>query len=208
MSNDIRILQRIVSRRGSSKVLSFGEPHVFKALQILNKEGYVSRKSFCNHLALGEGAIKTLILHLREEGLVESVRAGTFLTKKGRKFVTSLLQLMPADCFVPNPKFVNEKNSHAVLLHQFGKYVKTGIEQRDAAIIYGASSTMTMIFNKGKFVFPGEESDCFKSDFETRKLLLEKLKPNESDVVILASAGDPFTAEFAAKNSALVTISH
>src|SRR5207245_341440 len=137
----IRILQKIVSRTGSSKVLSFAEPHVLKALQILLRERYVSRKSLCKHLQIGEGAVKTLILHLKREGLADSVRAGTFLTKK-----------------------------------------------------------------ENKFVFPGEETDCLKSDLRTRRVLFTSLRPHEGDVIILVSANDPFTAEIAAKNSALFTI--
>ena len=206
MQGNIRILQKIVSRTGSSKILSFAEPHVLKALQILLRESYVSRKSLCRHLQIGEGAVKTLILHLKREGLVESVRAGTFLTKKGSKFVNQFNEIMASECSVGMVEFTKTKNNYAVLLRNASKNVKSGIEQRDAAIIYGASGAMTMIFHKNKFVFPGEETDCLKSDFRTRKVLFESLRPHEGDVIILVSANDSFTAEIAAKNSALFTM--
>lgn len=206
MNNNIRILQKLVSRRGSSKILSFGEPQVLKALQLLKNDGYVSRKSFCKHLHMGEGAVKTLIHHLKEDGFVESVRAGTFLTKKGKNFVNEFFLALPKECFIPNSKFSQKRDNYAILLRNLSDRIKTGIEQRDAAILYGASSTMTMIFKKGKFVFPGEESDCLKHDLKTRKILVENLAPVDNDVIILASADDPFTAELAAKNSALYTL--
>lgn len=156
---------------------------------------------------MGEGAVKTLILHLKQEGLADSVRAGTFLTKKGSKFVNEFNEIMAAECFVGTSEFTKRKNNHAVLLRNFKGHIRSGIEQRDAAIVHGASGATTMIFHKNKFVFPGEESDCLKSDLRTRKVLFESLRPDEGDVIILVSANDPFTAEIAAKNSALFTIS-
>jgi len=206
LQGNIRILQKIVSRTGSSKILSFAEPHVLKALQILLRESYVSRKSLCKHLQIGEGAVKTLILHLKREGLADSVRAGTFLTKKGSKFVNEFNEIMVAECFVGKSEFTKTRNNYAVLLRNASEKVKSGIGQRDAAIIYGASGAMTMIFHKNKFVFPGEETDCLKSDLRTRRVLFTSLRPHEDDVIILVSANDPFTAEIAAKNSALFTI--
>ena len=207
MRPNIRTLQKIVSRRGSSKILSFGEPHVLKGLQILSKEGYVSRKSFCKYLKIGEGAVKTLILHLKQVGLADSVRAGTFLTKKGSRFVNEFNEIITMECSVGASEFTKSKNNYAVLLHNFRARIRYGIEQRDAAIVYGATGAITMIFHKNKFVFPGEESDCLKSDLRTRRILFDRLRPNESDVIILVSANNPLTAEIAAKNSALFTIS-
>lgn len=206
MHNHIRLLQKIVSRRGSSKVLSFGEPHVLMAIQLLNNEGHVSRKRFCERLKIGEGAVKTLISHLKKEGLADSVRAGTFLTIKGKNFVNAFLQIMSSECYVYDSAFSKMKNNHAILLRRFGTHIKLGIEQRDAAIIYGASSAMTMLFKKCKFVFPGEDSDCLISYPKTKKILLEKLRPDDGDVVIFVAAKDPFTAEIAAKNSVIYTL--
>ena len=206
MRNNIKTLQEIVSRRGSSKVLSFGEPHVLKALQIMNKDHFASRNSLCKQLKLGEGAVKTLILHLKEHGLVDSIRAGTFLTEKGMKFVNEFLKVMPAECFISNSRLTKSKNNYAILLLNMRGQIRSGIEQRDAAILYDAKATITMVYHRNKFVFPGEESDCLQSDKKIRNLLLEHLKPNEGDVIILTSSNDSFSAEMGAKNSALITI--
>jgi len=111
------------------------------------------------------------------------------------------------ECSVGASEFTKSKNNYAVLLHNFRARIRYGIEQRDAAIVYGATGAITMIFHKNKFVFPGEESDCLKSDLRTRRILFDRLRPKESDVIILVSANNPLTAEIAAKNSALFTIS-
>lgn len=157
---------------------------------------------------MGEGAVKTLILHLKREGLVDSVRAGSFLTKKGVKFVNEFLKVISSECFLGSSNLTQSKNNYAVLLRNFRSQIRSGLEQRDGAILYGATGAMTMVYQKNKFVFPGEEKDCLLSDKEVRKVLLETLRPKEGDVIILASASNPFSAEIAAKNSALLTISH
>lgn len=156
---------------------------------------------------MGEGAVKTLILHLKEKGLADSIRAGTFLTRRGIRFVNEFQKMMPSECFISNSSLTKSKINYAVLLRNMKGHIRSGIEQRDAAILYGANSTVTMIFQKNKFVFPREESDCLHSDKLTRKILFENLNPKEGDVIILVAANDPNSAEIAVKNSALFTIS-
>ena len=202
----IKTLQRVVSRRGSSKVLSFSAPHVFKALQLLYKDNYVSRTTFCKEIHTGEGAVKTLILHLKEEGLADSLRSGTFLTKKGQKFTGELLKIVSAECDIPKCSIAQGKKNHAILLRNLAGEIKTGIEQRDASILYGATGAITILYHKNKFVFPKEEHDCLQQEKKIRKILLENLKPNNDDVIIIATATEPFVAELSAKSSALFTL--
>lgn len=173
---------------------------------MLYREEYVSRTSFCKELRMGEGAVKTLILHLKQEGLAGSVRSGTYLTKKGQKFIAELYDVVPKECNVKKCSIAQGKNNHAVLLRNFSGEIKSGIEQRDAAILYGATGAITMIFQKDKFVFPGEDVDCLQKDRAIRSSLLEALNPHDGDVIIIAAASDRFVAEISAKNSALFTL--
>ena len=84
--------------------------------------------------------------------------------------------------------------------------VKTGLEQRDYAVLYGASGCITIIYKNKKLVFPGNERECFIKDKKTGNFILEKLEPDEGDVIIISSSNDPFVAEISAKNSALWTL--
>lgn len=200
------MLQSIVSRKGSSKVLTFSIPHVFKALQILNRDRYVSRSTFCKELKIGEGAVKTLILHLKEAKIVESNRSGTFLTEKGTRFSEKLMNVIASECSLKKCNIAPEKFNHAILLRSYASAVKTGVEQRDYAIMYGASSTTTLRFINGKFAFPKEDFDPLENDFKTKNFLIENLNPENQDAIIIASSSDPFVAEISAKNSALWTL--
>jgi hypothetical protein len=195
-----------VSRKGSSKVLTFSIPHVLKALQLLTKEKFVSRATFGKEIHLGEGAVKTLILHLKEAEMVNTTRSGTFLTEKGRKLTNQIQSVIPKECKIKKCSIIQSKHNHAVLLKNHSNIVKTGLEQRDYAIMYGSSGCTTMIYKNKKLVFPGDEKECFTKDMKTRDYLLENLCPNEGDVIIISSSNDPFVAEISAKNSALWTL--
>ena len=206
LQKQIQILQNVVSRKGSSKVLSFSIPHVFKALQLLNKDHFVSRAKFCNELRLGEGAIKTLIAHLKDAKMIDTTKSGTFLTSKGKKFSESLLKIIQKECKLEKCKITPKKHNHAIILKNYSSAIRTGLEQRDYAILYGASGCTTILYKNKKFVFPGEERDCFSRDKKSRMHILEKLCPEEGDVIIISSSDDPFVAEVSAKNSALWTL--
>ncbi len=80
------------------------------------------------------------------------------------------------------------------------------MDQRDYAIMYGAKSATTLSFENNKFVFPNETNDALKDDVMTKNILLEKLKPKERDIVIIASSDDPFVSEISAMNSVLTTL--
>ncbi|MDH3764304.1 MAG: hypothetical protein OER82_00645 [Nitrosopumilus sp.] len=199
-------MQNIVSRKGSSKVLTFSIPHVFKALQILSKEQFVSRSTFGKEIHLGEGAVKTLILHLKEVKMIESTRSGSFLTDKGRKFTDQIQKIIPNECKIKKCELISGKNNHAIILKNYAFAIKSGLEQRDYAILYGSSRCTTILFKQNSFVFPGEERDCFYNDNKTKKHLIENLEPQEDDVIIVSSSDDSFVAEISAKNAALWTL--
>ena len=206
MRQQIKILQNIVSRKGSSKILTFSTPHVFKALQLLYLDRFVSRSKFCKELHLGEGAIKTLILHLKDAKMVDTTKSGTYLTTKGKKFSESLNKVIKKECKLNKSKLTPSKYNHAIILKNYSDAIKTGLEQRDFAILYGSSGCITLLYRNNQFVFPGEYRDCLEDDLITRKKLYGELHPEDGDVIIISSSDDPFVAEVSAKNSALWTL--
>jgi hypothetical protein len=206
LHQQIQILQNIVSRKGSSKVLTFSIPHVFKALQLLCIDKFVSRSKFCKELHLGEGAIKTLILHLKDAKMVDTTKSGTYLTSKGKKFSENLNKVIKNECKLNKCKISQSKHHHAIILKNYSYAIKAGLEQRDYAILYGSSECITLLYKNNHFVFPGEAQDYFEDDLTARKKLIENLCPEEGDVIIISSSDDPFVAEVSAKNSAMWTL--
>jgi hypothetical protein len=173
---------------------------------MLSTEKFVSRAAFGKEIHLGEGAVKTLILHLKEAGMADTTKSGTFLTQKGQKFFKQFSKVLPNECTLKKSSAMPGKFNHAVLLKKYADSIKTGLEQRDFAILYGSSGCTTILYKNNRFVFPGDERDCFKNEPDTKKTLLEQTCPEEGDAIIISSSDDPFVAEISAKNSALWTL--
>jgi len=189
-------------------MLSFDIAHVFKTLQLIQKEGLASRALLAEKLNLGEGSIKTLVKHLKMHGLVETSNAGMWMTEKGIKVFTKLNQSIPKEMDVPKCSIAVEKYNHVVLVKDIESEIGSGVEQRDTAIRMGASGATTLLFNDGKFFMPGRNQDSLKTDPQIRQSILSKLQPVDGDVIIIGSADNKKVAELATINTALFTVSN
>ncbi len=207
MQQEIKTLQNIVTRKGSSKVLTFSAPHVLKSIFCFANQKYVSRSMFCKEIHLGEGAVKTLISHLKEYGIVSSIKSGTFLTKKGIKFAAEFYNALPSQGFLKKCAITNGKYNYTILLKKnYISKIGNGMQQRDYAILYGASDSLTLIFKNNEFVFPGDHRICFADEHKTKNDLIDILNPEDEDMVIITSSEDKFVAEISAINTALWTL--
>lgn len=186
--------------------MTFSAPHVFKALQLLSNQKFVSRANFSKELKLGEGAVKTLIAHLREFGMIDSIKSGTFLTNKGRKFIEKFNEVISAECSIPKSVILESNNNHAIILRNFADAINSGVEQRDYSIMYGAKSAITLLYKNNDFVFPVTESPALIKDKRTKEVLIKNLHPQQNDIIIITSSDDSFVSEISAKNAALWTI--
>ena len=93
------------------------------------------------------------------------------------------------------------KHNYAVLVKQMGSTVKSGIEQRDAAIKMGASGATTLLFMDNKFFIPLTGFDALQNEFRLSKQLIETLHPEDGDVIIIGTdEHSEKKAEFAAKS--------
>lgn len=202
----IRALEKVASRYAPSRVLSFDSVHVFAALQMIEKSGKTSRDALCSGLGLGEGTVKTLVKHLKMHGLIQTSNGGTKTTSKGSGICQGLLEAMPAEMSLPKCSVALGRFNYAVLVRELGFAIRSGIEQRDAAIKMGATGATTLVFREGKFAMPAGGQDSLRKEGAVRRMLAEGLAPQEGDVIIIGSAESEKTAELAAKNAALLTI--
>ena len=207
MNQYVKMLENISGRYAHSRVLSFDMVHVFKALQLMENRGHVSRNLLCQELVLGEGTIKTLLKHLKMHGMIKSTNAGTKMTSKATTIFSELLSYIPEEMNLPKCSIALGKFNYVVLLKQFSFAIKSGVEQRDSAIKMGALGATTMLFKDGKFVMPDTNYDSLKKEPYIYSLLIEKLKPEDKDIIIIGSDDkSEKTAELAAKSAALLTI--
>ena len=93
--------------------------------------------------------------------MIESTKSGSFLTEKGQKISKQIQKVIPNECQVKKCNLIPGKNNHAIILKDYAFAIKSGLEQRDYAILYGSSGCITILFQENKFVFPREDKDCF-----------------------------------------------
>ena len=198
-----------VSHQGSpsSRQLSFGIGHIFKALQLAKLNGHISRDSLEKELSLGGGSIKTLVKHLKTTNLIKTSNAGTILTEKGERIISQILLHIPKETVIPQSSITVGKFNYAVLVKNIANSIHSGIEQRDIAIKSGATGATTLLFNDDKFLVPKTNYNALAEESKIQKVLVKNLGPNDNDVVIIGSDNtNKQNAEIAAKNAALFTI--
>ncbi len=206
MHQIIRTLARVTHRYAPSRILSFDLAHVFKTMQLMEKDGRISRALLMEELDLGEGSIKTLVKHMKMNGLIENSNAGMWLTNKGKTMFSKLQSAIPTEMDIPKCSIAIGRFNHAILIKGLADNIRSGIEQRDAAIKIGAVGATTLIFRDGRFMMPERNQNPLKKDPEVHVSMIKNLKPSNNDVVIIGSAEDRKAAEMAAKSAALQTV--
>ncbi|HJW20468.1 MAG TPA: DUF4443 domain-containing protein [Candidatus Nitrosotalea sp.] len=206
MHQVIHLLSKVAQRHAPSRILSFDLVHVFKTMQMMSDKNKISRSVMMQELGLGEGSIKTLVKHLKMHGLVENSNAGMWLTNKGDSLYAKLHVIIPRETDITKCSVALGKFNHAVLLKNMAYNIKSGIEQRDAAIKAGAVGATTLICKNERLVLPGTGEDLMRNDQKIHSLIMEKLSPEQNDVVIIGSSQNKKIAEIAAKSAALYTI--
>jgi hypothetical protein len=146
-------------------------------------------------------------------GLIKSTNAGTVMTHKGKHIFSELLRSISAEISMPKCSIALGTFNYAVLLKNFSFAIKSGIEQRDAAIKVGGFGATTLLFKDNKFVMPiapaiskSLYNNPLGNEPKIERFLIEKLTPEYGDVIIGSANGGERIAEFAAKNAALITV--
>ena len=208
MHTYIRSLQKVCNNYAPSRVISFNMVHVFKALQLVKSRGHISRDLLSKELGLGEGSIRTLMRHLQMNNMIKATNAGTTMTQKGEALLLELLSSIPTEINLPKCSIALGKFNYVVLLKQHSHAIKSGVEQRDAAIKIGAKGATTLLFKQNKFVMPSSTNyDSLQKEPKISKLLIRMLNPEEGDAIIIGSDDmHKKRSEFAAKSAALLTI--
>jgi len=206
MHQIINLLSKVAQRHAPSRMLSFDLVHVFKTMQMMADNKKISRSLMMQELGLGEGSIKTLVKHLKMYNLVENSNAGMWLTSKGETLYAKLRLSIPREMDISKCSVALGKFNHAVLLKEMAYNIKSGIEQRDAAIKAGAVGATTLICKNERLVLPGTGEDLMRNDQKIHLLIMKKLEPKQNDVIIIGSSQNKKIAEMAAKSAALYTI--
>ena len=197
------IIERVTRKIAPGPAPAFNEAHVVKALEMIDKYQTVGRIKLSKEMGLGEGTTRTLLKHLKNEGVTQSSRSGISFSEEGKKLFSDLRSQLREGIDVPSsPLTVGEFNI-AVLVRNAAQAIGSGMEQRDAAIKSGALGATTLIFSKNKLELPQEEENLCESMPELHNKLVTQLNPKENDVIIVGSGENRDSAEIGAKMAAI-----
>ena len=195
----LSILKEIAGKVAPGRHPAYTEAHALMLLETIGSGRRIGRQQLSRELELGEGTIRTLVRRMKAIGLVETSRAGMSLTGDGMTFLETLGDLTWGCDLTAIPITVGSLN-HAVLVRGAAPKVKCGLEQRDIAIIAGASGATTLVLDDQGLRMPGMETPIVES---VHSLIIGKLGPRPGDVIIIGSSDDQILAEIAAKSAAL-----
>jgi predicted transcriptional regulator len=197
------IIERVTRKIAPGPAPAFNEAHVVKALELIDKYQTVGRIKLSKEMGLGEGTTRTLLKHLKNEGVTQSSRSGISFSEEGKKLFSDLRSKLREGIDVPSSPLTVGAFNIAVLVRNAAQAIGSGMEQRDAAIKSGALGATTLIFSKNKLELPQEEENLCESMPELHNKLVTQLNPKENDVIIVGSGENRDSAEIGAKMAAI-----
>jgi predicted transcriptional regulator len=189
-----KIIEDIVKEKSPGPSPTFSMFHVFYALELISEKP-IGRNRLAKQLKVGEGAIRTIINHLKEANLITTSRQGCNLTEKGLILWKNIEKIFPNRIEVKRTLLNNSKYNFAFLIKNRGQKVKTGIVQRDAAIMGGAKRAIAIVAKENKLAIKSVSEDIERDFPVASKKLLENLSPENNDVIIVAGADSPIKAK-------------
>jgi predicted transcriptional regulator len=202
-SEVLDVLEKVGSKMAPGPAPSFNQAHTVKALEIIADHGIVGRINISNKLELGIGTTRTILKHLKKEGIIVSSKHGFALSEKGKKLYSKLQSRISKRAQVLKNPFAVGPVVVAVLVRDMAHNVGRGVEQRNTAIRAGAAGATTLMFSKNKITMPSKKIHSLKGIKELQEIVTAKLDPKENDAVILGSGENKINAEIGAIMAAL-----
>jgi len=201
-----KFLESLLEEKAPGPYPSFSIYHLIKAFELIAKTGQVGRGKLSGELKIGEGATRTLIERLKTAHLISVSKKGCSLTEKGKKIWNEFESIFPQKFNLERNELALADYNVAVQIRSGGDRVRTGVEQRDAAVIAGAKGATTLVFKDRKLIVPNISLDV-RHDFPiAHRQLMMLLRLRENDAVVIGSADTWSKAEYGALAAAWTLI--
>jgi predicted transcriptional regulator len=189
-------LESVMAQKAPGPSATFSVFHLVRAIEVVGQKE-IGRGKLAESLKVGEGVARTIVRRLTDAELIGVSKAGCFLTEKGLGLweeYNSVVKKAEIERSELNPAGY----SIAILVRKRGGRVKSGMEQRDAAIMNGAKSAITMRFERGCLVIPSVSKNVNKDFPKAAAQVLMVLKPEENDAIVIVTADNLEKAEWGA----------
>lgn len=182
-----KFIESLASEKAPGPSTTFSMFHIFFALELMAQKS-IGRNKLAEKLNVGEGAIRTIISRLKEAGLITTAKEGCLLTTKGKEIWKKFEELFPQRTEIEQTELTHSTCNYAFLVKNSGNKIGSGIEQRDAAIMGGAKRAIAIVSRKGRLVIDSVSGNIENEFPNAASKILKNLKPQDNDVVIIASA--------------------
>jgi predicted transcriptional regulator len=182
-----KFLEGIANQKAPGPSMTFTVSHIFFALELM-AEHPIGRNKLAKKLEVGEGAVRTIISRLKDTGLIQTSKEGCSLTKKGFDLWRQFEKYFPQRAEIAKTELTKADCNYAFLVKNSGQKVKSGIEQRDSAIVAGATRAVIIVSKKGRLTIESV-SDNLENKFpEAATQILRVMQPSNNDVIIIVGA--------------------
>jgi predicted transcriptional regulator len=188
------LIESLASPKGPGPSTTFSMFHIFYALELM-AEMPIGRNKLAKKLGVGNGAVRTIISRLKGSGLIVTSTEGCLLTDKGLSVWKNFEAIFPRREEFRKTALTTSAYSYTFLVKNKADRVKSGIDQRDAAIMGGARRALVIVFKNGSLMIESISNSLEKDFPEAADVILKDLKPEDNDVIIIAGAGSPLKAK-------------
>lgn len=200
-----QILEKIAREKAPGPSVTFSIFHVLHAMELIAGRK-IGRSKLAEELKIGEGTVRTIISRLKEAGLISTSKLGCSLTDKGLRLWNEYRLMFKEKVEIGKNELTLAEYNFAILVKNCGHKVKSGIEQRDAAVIAGAKGATTVLFREDHLIIPSVSDNLAKDFPDEANNLIKLLKPEDNDVIVVGSADSLEKAKYGALAAAWTLI--
>jgi predicted transcriptional regulator len=182
-----RFIEHVAGQKAPGPSTTFTVSDIFYALELM-AEKPIGRNKLAEKLDVGEGAVRTIISRLKDAGLIEISKEGCKLVGKGWRIWKEFEEYFPKRIEIANSELAKAEHNYAFLVKNSGHKVKSGIEQRDAAIVAGAKRAVIIVFKGGNLTIDSVSNNLEKDFPRTANQILKAMKLEDNDVVVIVGA--------------------
>ena len=182
------ILESLSASQAQGPQPGFQSFQLLDALLTIDREAPIGRKKLSEKLGVGEGTIRTMLQRLKAESLVEvKGKGGCALSEKGKRLISELRERLVEVGSLSLRLPWDYPENYALIVRGASSKIRRGIEQRDEAIKAGAKALLVLSYQDGRLLMPGvADLTAEKPEFASK--LIDKLKPKEGDIILIAGA--------------------
>ena len=192
-----QILEKITGEKAPGPSPTFSVLHMLRAIELVANKA-IGRSKLAEELGVGEGVMRTMINRLKDADLITTSKLGCALTSKGLKLWNEYKMVFRRKVEIGKNELTLADYNVAILVKSRGHKVKSGMKQRDAAIMVGAKGATTIMFKGERLIIPSVSDNMTKDFPKVANQMVRLLQPGENDVIVVGSADSLVKAEYGA----------